>query len=203
MILETDWNITDRPGYFGKKRDEIQRGFDNRYGKNNWRVVWQWGDAVIERAEALQLYEDGYYEHFKNTHQLLEWLVTIFSNVFDTAPSNVEAGFSYAIQETPNNHIHDVAIRRAVLRRGSQFKGDRLLEVRSVNGEGWVLSPCNIPFHLPHMIYQGVTKYAGEERDFIQNPPWWIKKGVKNSVEEFYQQNKVLLTKGDSILMIF
>lgn len=186
------WRTVDRPGYFGDKRDELQENFDKKYGVGNWKIAWELGGLILDRPEALQLYEDGYYEHFKSKPELLEWLVGNFSNVFDTAPSNIDVGFSYDIQETPNNHIHDVAIRRAVLRRGEWFSGNKLLEVRSVNAEGWILSPCNIPFHLPQMIYQGKTKYKGEVRDFAANPPWWIKKGVKNSVEEFYQQNKVL-----------
>ena len=189
------WETIDRPGYFGEKRNELQEGFDNQYGKGNWRIAWEFGKIVVPRSEALQLYEDGYYENFKAKPELLEWLVSNFSNVFDTAPSNVEAGFSYDIQETASNHLHDVAIRKAVFRRGVWFSGDRLLEVRSYNAEGWKLSPCNIPFHLPKMIYQGQTKYKGEVRDLAANPPWWITKGVKNSVEEFYQQNKLLQVK--------
>jgi len=58
--------------------------------------------------------------------------------------------------------------------------------------EGEKLGPHLIPFHLPNMIYRGQIKYKGEERDFLINPPWWIKMGIENSVEQFYQQNKVL-----------
>ena len=189
------WKTVDRPGYFGNKRDKLQAGFDRQHGRDNWRIAWEFGGLIVLRPEALQLYEDGYYEHFKNKPDLLEWLTRNFSNVFDTAPSNVEAGFSYDVQETPNNHIHDVAIRRAVLRRGEWFRGTKLLEVRSSDAEGWVLSPCKIPFHLPHMIYRGAIKYKGQKRDFMTAPPWWITKGIKDSVEEFYQQNKVLQIK--------
>jgi len=42
------------------------------------------------------------------------------------------------------------------------------------------------------MIYSGKTKYKAKPRNFEKNPPWWITMGIKNSVEEFYQQNKVL-----------
>jgi hypothetical protein len=192
-----DWKIAERPGYFGDKRNELKESFNKQYGQDNWRISWQWGSQIIQRAEALQIYEDGYYEHFKNKPELVDWLVNNFSNVFDTAPSNVKAGFSYDIQETPNNHLHDVAIRRSVLRVGKWFAGDKLLEVRSVDAIGWVLSPCNIMFHLPNMIYSGPTKYKGEERDFSKDPPWWIKRGIKNSVEEFYQQNKILEVKNN------
>jgi hypothetical protein len=195
MTYVTGWETLDRPGYFGKKRDVLQARFNEQYGAGNWRIAWQWGEQTIERPIALQIYEDGYYEHFKNSPDLLQWLTSNFWNVFDTAPTNVEAGFSYDVQETSSNHLHDVAIRRAVLRNGVWFSGNKLLEVRSIDAEGWVLSPCNIPFHLPHMIYRGQTKYEGEVRDFSKDPPWWIKRGVKDSVEEFYQQNKVLQTR--------
>jgi len=189
------WKTIDRPGYFGKKRNEIQERYDKQYSPSNWRIAWEFGKLVLPQSEALQLYEDGYYEHFKTNPELLNWLVSNFSNVFDTAPSNVKAEFSYNMQETPSNHIHDVAIRRAVLRRGVWFSGNKLLEVRSIDEEGWKLSPCNIPFHLPHMIYSGQTKYNGQPRDFVANPPWWILRGIKGSVEEFYQQNKLLQIK--------
>jgi hypothetical protein len=124
----------------------------------------------------------------------LDWLITNASDVYDTAPSNAEAGFSYSMQETPSTHLHDVAIRRAVLRNGVWFKGDHLIHVRPEK-EGAILGPQLIPFHLPNMIYKGETKYKGKERDFYANPPWWITMGIKDSAEEFYQQNKVLMRK--------
>jgi len=61
--------------------------------------------------------------------------------------------------------------------------------------EGERLGPHLIPFHLPHMIYRGEIKYKGETRDFSENPPWWLKMGIQDSVEQFYQQNKVLQVK--------
>ena len=147
------WRTIGRPGYFGEKRNELQIKWNEQFGEENWRIAWQWGNPVIGRAEALQMYEDGYYEFFKGNSSLLSWLVNFASNICDTSPTNVQAGFSYDIQETPNNHIHDVAIRRAVLRNGVWFSGDKLLEVRSVDAKGWVLSPCNIPFHLPQLFF--------------------------------------------------
>jgi hypothetical protein len=196
-----EWITIDRPGYFGEKRNELCSQFDKNYGLGSWRIAWQWGFQTIERTEALQIYEDAYYEHFKRHYDILTWLISNFSDVYDTSPSNVNAGFSYDIQETPNNHLHDVAIRRSVLRRGVWFSGKELLEVRSTSGKGWILSPCNILFHLPHMIYPGETKYKGQPRDFSKNPPWWITKGVPCSAEMFYQQNKILQTKKEPLII--
>src|SRR3989344_6042428 len=123
------WKTVERPGYFGANRDEIHARYNETFGHDSWRIAWQWGDQVIERPEAFQIYEDGYYEYLKANPGVLHWLATTASDVYDTAPSNVEARFSYDVQETPNNHIHDVAIRKAVLRNGRWFFGKRLLEV--------------------------------------------------------------------------
>jgi len=185
------WRIIERPGYFGTSRDEIHTKYDEQFGKNNWRIVWQWGNQIIQRPEAMQIYEDGYYEYLKTNKETLDWLIRTASDVYDTAPSNVEARFSYDLQETSNNHIHDIAIRRAVLRNGVWFSGNHLMHVRPEK-EGEKLGPYLIPFHLPKMIYTGQIKYKGEDRNFLSNPPWWIKMGIENSIEQFYQQNKIL-----------
>ncbi len=189
-----EWTVIDRPGYFGTKRNEIHQRYDTQFGKNNWRISWQWGEQIIQKPEALQIYEDGYYEFFKSNKKILEWITQTASDVYDTAESNIASKFNYNVQETSNNHIHDIAIRRAVLRNGKWFKGHHLVHVRPEK-EGETLGPHLIPFHLPGMIYRGKIKYKGENRDFVINPPWWLMMGIENSVEQFYQQNKVLEIK--------
>ena len=188
------WETIERPGYFGTNRNEIIESWNKKFGENNWKIAYQFGDLVIPRDVGIQIYEDAYYEYLKSNPKTLNWLINTASDIYDTAPTNVEAGFSYNIQETPNNHIHAVSIRRAVLRNGKWFKGDHLMHVRP-DKEGDRLGPHLIPFHLPDMIYQGETMYKGKARDFPKNPPWWITMGIPNSVEEFYQQNKVLQIK--------
>ncbi len=107
------------------------------------------------------------------------------SDVYDTSPTNVEAGFDYEKQETPNNHIHDVAIRRAVLRLGQWFHGDHLMHVRWVESEGFRINPGVVPFHLPHLIV------PGEINDYGGKGLWWR----ANTIEDFYQRNKILEVK--------
>jgi len=186
------WRVIERPGYFGKSRAEIYERYDKRFGNGMWKIAWKWGRKTIQRPDALLIYQRAYTEFLKSNQEILKWLIE-YSDVYDTAPSNVHAGLSYDHQETPNNHIHDVAIRRAVvLDLGLRFKKSKgLLHVRP-NQEGERLSPHLIPFHLPEMIFRGKIKYKGKSRDFSANPPWWIKMGIKNNVEQFYQQNKVL-----------
>jgi len=179
------WTTIQRPGYLGKKRDELSSCWNKQFGEGNWRIVWEFGKLTIQRPEALQVYEDGYYEFLKSNPETLDWLVKRASNVYDTAPTNIQAGVSYNVQETANNHLHDVAIRRAVFRLGKWFEGTELLEVRS-KAEGWRLSPCMVPFHLPELIStESIMDYGN--KGF-----WWDKKGVPNSVEAFYQRNKLL-----------
>jgi hypothetical protein len=185
------WKIIERPGYFGSKRDEIQGLFEREYGSGRWRIAWQFGERILQKPEALQIYEDGYYEYLKANPKIVAWLTDNFLDVFDNALSNINSGFDYNIQETTGTHLQDISIRRSIMRLGKKFNGKGLLEVRS-SAEGASLSPCLIPFHLPLMIYRGNTLYQGEIRDFVLNPPWWKKKGIKDSIEEFYQQNKVL-----------
>lgn len=185
-MIFMDWKTIERPGYFGDKRNELHTKWNNEFGKDNWKLVWQWGALVLERPEALQVYEDGYYEFLKSNPETLDWLVTTASDVYDTAPSNVAAKFDYTIQETPNNHLHDIAIRRALMRTGNWFKGNTLLEVRSKK-EGWKLSPCMITFHHPELISKEPIKDYREKGYF-----WWEKRGVQNSIEAFYQRNKLL-----------
>lgn len=176
------WKTIERPGYIGKKRDEVHARWDQQFGKDNWQIAYQWGDVVVPREMGIQLYEDGYYQFFSKEPSTLDWLVSTASEVYDTAPTNILAGLSYTHQETANNHIHDVAIRRAVLRLGKQFKGDHLMHVRWTDSEGYRINPGVVPFHLPEMIT------AGEINDYGGKGIWWF----KNTIEEFYQQNKVL-----------
>lgn len=188
MTLQTttphdkNWTMIERPGYLGKARDEVQQGWDKQYGKDGWRIAYEWAGLVVPREFGIQLYEDAYVEHLKKDTDTLDWLVQHCSNVWDTAPTNVEAGLDYFKQETPNNHIHDVAIRRALARLGKWFEGDNLVRVRWKDSEGYRLSPGIVPFHRPEMINTEPIKDYGEKG------LWWH----PNTVEDFYQRNKLL-----------
>lgn len=176
------WKTIERPGYLGKKRDEIRVLWTQQFGEGNWRLAYQWGDLVVPRELGIQIYEDGYYEFFRYNPETLEWLVDTASDVYDTAPTNVQSGFDYTVQETLNNHIQDIAIRRAVARLGTWFKGDHLMQVRWKNSEGYQINPGVVPFHKPDLIV------PGEIKDYGGKGLWWF----PNTIEDFYQRNKVL-----------
>jgi hypothetical protein len=179
---DRNWTTVERPGYLGKKRDEIYSIWNDQYGKDNWRLAYSWKGLVVPREFGIQLYEDAYCEFLKKDTETLDWLVSTASNVYDTAPTNLEAGFDYFRQETPNNHIHDVSIRRAVARLGRWFEGDKLIHVRWKDTEGFRLSPGIVPFHMPDDIAQDAIK------DYAAKGRWWN----SGTIEDFYQKNKIL-----------
>lgn len=181
------WKTIERPGYLGKKRNEVHARWDSQHGEGAWRIAYEWAGLIIPRELALRIYEDGYYEFFKNHDETLEWLVSTASDVYDTAPSNVEAGFDYFVQETPNNHVHDVAIRRAVARLGAWFGGDHLMHVRWKDSEGFRINPGVVAFHRPDLIV------PGEINDYGGKGIWWH----PDTIEDFYQRNKVLQVRSD------
>jgi len=171
-----EWTDLKRPGYFGKKRDEIHKKYDEVYGKGNWRIAYFWMNDIVSRDFAIQIYEDAYYEFLKKEKNLLKWLVSTAKDVYDNSPSNINSGLDYNIQETDSNHLQDISIRRVVRRLGRKFEGNELIEIRSSSSEGNVLSPGKVPFHLPQHIKEPHLE------------GWWS----KDSIEDFYQSNKII-----------
>ncbi len=179
------WRTVERPGYFGKKRDELEASWNKSIGECNWRLVWEFGEVILPKIDYLeQVYTVAYYEYLKKSPEDLEWLAT-FKNVWDTAESNVEAAFDFNHQETPNNHYHDVAIRRAMAMLGVWFKGDKLLQVRWKDSEGYKINPGIVPFHKPELIpSEDIKDYGGKSQ-------WWLEK----TIEDAYQKMKLLQIK--------
>lgn len=173
------WQVIERPGYFGSRRDEIQRGYDARYGRGNWRLAWRVGEAETDWSGMVMLYEDAYYHFLMEHPQVLAELLETASDVYDDSPSNLASGLDYARQESGRTHVQDIAIRRVVLRLGRRFHGPTPVQIRDSLGEhplSMTLSPGQVPFHRPELIER--PELAG----------WWL----PGSVESFYQSNKTL-----------
>jgi len=173
--------IIQQPGLFGRKRRFIADELNRLYRSGNWRIAWCWGSRIITFEEAVEIYEDAYYQFFLKNPDKLEWLVANFSNVYDTSESNIRSSHDYNAQETRALHITDIAIRRVVhLRFRKQFRGARPLEIKSSEAcEGKGLSPWFVPFHKPELILPG--KVEGR----------WS----PGAVETFWQYNKIIQIK--------
>ena len=174
------WKTKERPGYLGGQRENKYREWDEKFGKNGWRLSWKWQNNYLNFVEACGVYEDAYCMFLKNNRAVLQDLVTSAANVYDDNPSNVNSGTDYKIQETRHTHIQDIAIRSSLERLGETFKGKEVLQIRDSLGNhplSMTLSPGQVPFHRQDLI---ITPWLEGE--------WW----KSGSVECFYQSNRFL-----------
>ena len=181
--------IIERPGYIGPMRDELTSKWNSQFGESNWALVWDFGNEFIDSQSAHELVAQSYVTHFQKNPQVVDWLSS-FLSVYDTATTNIFSGLDYTIQETECSHIHDIAIRNAMHQIDAHFTGNELLQIRGPKSKGWSLDPSQVLFHRPDMIYHGEIKNYQTKHAF-----WWRKYGIENSIETFYQQNKVLVVK--------
>jgi len=184
--LLVEWvTIIETPGQFGSKKAMIHKELDRLYGIGSWRVAWQLGNIIISKEQALQEYEDAYYQYLLDHPDRLEWLVANASDVYDNSITNIKAGpdrFDYTKQESSRGvHIQDIAVRRVVcLRFNRKFEGERAIALRGhslgESGNRWSLDPGIVPFHKPELIVP------------IEFEGWW----QPGTIEAFYQQCRVI-----------
>ncbi len=172
-----------RPGFFGRRRDEIVRGLNAEFGTGKWTLVWDDGVmGPLEFADACKYYYEQSYM------QWLEWrvedldFISSYGNCIDNATTNVQSGLDYTKQEAFSTHIQDIAIRNVLHNMGIAWRGpaDSLLVIRSADSEGYRYGPGNIPFMRPDLI------------SVPSKCPRWANAG---SVEDFWQSNKWLAVR--------
>ena len=90
-----------------------------------------------------------------------------------------DSGLDYSIQHE-HTRFHDISIRRVLFHAGRAFQGEKLIQIRyDKDHPNWYsehFDPGKVPFHAPQLIITPHLK------------GWWD----INSVEDFYQSNKVL-----------
>jgi hypothetical protein len=200
------WRNVERPGYFGRRRDSMVVAFNEIYGLGKWRTAWvyvpEWqvsnlfeqvadlykgyDEAMYSRAAwafpfenaCKTFYESSYVAWLAHHPAELEYACS-FGECIDNAPTNVNSGRDYSIQESYSTHIQDIAMRNALHRLGRKFEGppEKILVIRSKDTVGYRFGPGNVPFRTPERITQP------------SKCPAWANKG---SVEDFWQSNKWL-----------
>lgn len=180
IILPESVKLIERPGFLGRKRAEKQVEWDLKYSAEKWQLVWKFGDLILDFREAGRIYEDAYFMDSFKRQDLWEHLFSIAKDFYDNSETNVNSGTDYNKQESYSHHLQDIATRRVGIRRGWKMQGDRLIQIRGPETEGYQLMPGIVNFHLPDLI----------ETPRLQ--PIWAS---PNSVEAFYQSNRWLAVK--------
>jgi hypothetical protein len=187
-----EWKTIRQAGFWGPDRKRIEAELDTEYGPGNWRIIHVWGkkgELVIPKTMAVELYGDAYFGFLRDNDQIRDYIRKEAKDVYVypeqavvTGQQTVPETLDYTIQEIEATHLQDIAIRRAFIRLGVWFEGNRLICVRG-GSDGPIekqLSPGKVPFHLPHMIYEPHLK------------GWW----EDNSVACYYHSGKLLQAKG-------
>jgi len=178
------WINTGRPGFFGKRRDEVIAGFNAQHGPGNWQLGWTMENGpVLSFQEAVLVYEQAYYR-FLTSGNILERLTTEAIDVYDNSLTNSSSGLNYNSQESILTHLQDIALRRCIMRFGVRFRGQEPIQIRGSKGThdlSRTLSPGQVPFHRPELIHQPAL------------PGWW----QGGSIEDWYQSGKILLVRDD------
>lgn len=177
IYKNVEWEVVERPGYFGKRRPDFVAKFDAKYGLNNWKELWEVNGKLLDFNDAIFHYEESYFQFLKKEKDLLDELCKTARNVFDNSETNVYSGLDYSKQETVARHYQDIAVRRSLQRLNRKFEGNLLVQVRTVSKDiGVKLTPGIIPFHDQSLIHK--PELTG----------WWS----PGTVESFWQSNKVI-----------
>ncbi|MFC1697795.1 hypothetical protein ACFL1H_05655 [Nanoarchaeota archaeon] len=181
----SEWKTIERPGWFGTKRNDLHKGYNEKYGEDNWRIAHQLGPYVLPFEKSVLLYELCYERDFLHPDRRYIWndLIKNAKDVWTESKSDIECGLDYFNQQVAANHYEDIAIRRILNKYGQEFQGDKLIRIRADADDliGKALSSIHIPF-----IYPDYIEAPFDDSSFH----WWDRH--KGSLECFWHFNKVL-----------
>ena len=187
------WVTVERPGYFGKRKEELEAKWNNEYGEGNWRLVWETPQGqILTFDEVFTMYIAGYTEYFRLHPDEALYLTDNYSYAYDKDPITEEEAFDpRALFEKLGrpNQFHHVALNTALKELGLTFKGKEPIQVRAGKlgtdsdnwPAGWQWQPGLIPAINPEMIRD----------DVVFEARWWN----DGSIEDLYQSCKALQVK--------
>lgn len=179
--MSEEWEWDHRPGYFGRRRDQKIKELDEKFGEDNWELVWRvkagphYLSYKFEEA-CRAFYEESYFNYLSKLPKFVDEICA-HGECMDNALSNIDSGTDYLKQEAYSTHIQDIAVRNVLQILGRKFEGPmtKILVIRSRDSNGYKFGPGNVPFYDPDMI------------ELPSLVPDWAK---PDSVEDFWQSNK-------------
>lgn len=177
------WKTIGRPGQTGFKKNQITAELNSRYGVGNWRRMWLYDGRELLQQDAFLVCEEAYLADARNRPEVWQRLILEARDIYDMLSEEVESGRDYTKQHK-FTRFHDICIRRVVQRLGLRFNGNELIQIRfNENNSSWAsqnFDPGKVKFHEPQKITTPLLE------------GYWD----PNSIECFYQSNKVLQVKG-------
>lgn len=187
-LKKSEWITVARPGWFGEAKDEMLRGFDEKYGTDQWRIRHLLGPRLLDFEEALRIYQRCYEFHYDHPDTRYIWnnLFRTAKEVWTEEESDIESGTNYSIQLAKAPHYEDVSIRIIMRECHKKFTGDKLIRIRADSEDlvGIQLSSIHIPFIYPEFMEAPVAEAH-----------WWNRH--KTSLEYFWHCNKVLQIRNE------
>jgi hypothetical protein len=188
-LQKSDWKTVERPGWYGEAKDDMLRGYDEKYGAGKWRIRHRLGPRLLDFEEAVRIYELCYELHFLNPHTRYLWteLFKTAKEVWTEEKSDIDSGLDYSIQKAKAPHYEDVSIRIIMQKYHKQFTGNELVRIRADSEDviGVGLSSIHIPFIFPNFIEPPVHEVY-----------WWNRH--EGSLELFWHSNKVLQIRNNA-----
>ena len=175
LVIMTWKVLNEQPGIFGEKRGEIFRGYDEKYGKDNWQVRYNCGDKFLDFLSACQIFQDAYLVDSYTNAEAWNRLKEEAWEIYDVDDTDLKSGLDYSVQNGRGVHIQDIAIRNVFHQRVWDFEGDALIQARgdSASELGRMFSPYVVDFHDPDKIVQpsyfSGKKWAGSVEDWMQS----------------------------------
>lgn len=179
-----EWKKAHRPGYFGRRRDQIVAELNTKYGCDGWELRWvtdAYPSGLTFNESCILNYELSYFQWLVKRPDDIDFICS-YGECMDNALTNIQSGFDYMKQEAFSTHIQDIAVRNVLRHLGREFEGpkDKILVIRSADSEGYRYGPGNIPYWNPKYITQP-----------SKCPKW----ATPCSVEDFWQSNKFVFVR--------
>ena len=118
------WVSAGHPGYFGKRRGELEEKWNEEYGEGNWRLVWKTTNGeILHYEDIIVAYTQGYVNYFREHSDEADFVTSNYSYAYDKDMQPIDEAFDkYALYNKPgtaNKFHHPVKAQRIFCKKNS------------------------------------------------------------------------------------